>query len=103
MRYELFGITPEKGQWRWEKNRTAEAIENYRFFLEKKSQQMSLDDWFFDNLTSTNKKLNFVRKNDEDVVQYYVPPSDGKILSDNWMDISLSGNETIFDTEKNTD
>lgn len=28
------------------KNRTAEAIENYRFFLEKKSQQMSLDDWF---------------------------------------------------------
>ncbi|HIH9926266.1 TPA: site-specific DNA-methyltransferase [Klebsiella pneumoniae] len=103
MRYELFGITPEKGQWRWKKNRTAEAIENYRFFLEKKSQQMSLDDWFFDNLTSTNKKLNFVRKNDEDVVQYYVPPSDGKILSDNWMDISLSGNETIFDTEKNTD
>lgn len=103
MRYELFGITPEKGQWRWEKNRTAEAIENYRFFLEKKSQQMSLDDWFFDNLTSTNKKLNFVRKNDEDVVQYYVPPSDGKILSDNWMDISLSGNETIFDTEKNTE
>ncbi|EPG8221618.1 site-specific DNA-methyltransferase [Klebsiella pneumoniae] len=103
MRYELFGITPEKGQWRWEKNRTAEAIENYRFFLEKKSQQMSLDDWFFDNLTSTNKKINFVRKNDEDVVQYYVPPSDGKILSDNWMDISLSGNETIFDTEKNTD
>ncbi|KLY87533.1 hypothetical protein SL03_00689 [Klebsiella pneumoniae] len=103
MRYELFGITPEKGQWRWEKNRTAEAIENYRFFLEKKSQQMSLDDWFFDNLTSTNKKLNSVRKNDEDVVQYYVPPSDGKILSDNWMDISLSGNETIFDTEKNTD
>ncbi|QRT99473.1 site-specific DNA-methyltransferase [Klebsiella pneumoniae] len=103
MRYELFGITPEKGQWRWEKNRTAEAIENYRFFLEKKSQQMSLDDWFFYNLTSTNKKLNFVRKNDEDVVQYYVPPSDGKILSDNWMDISLSGNETIFDTEKNTD
>ncbi|EIY5369985.1 site-specific DNA-methyltransferase [Klebsiella quasipneumoniae] len=103
MRYELFGITPEKGQWRWEKNRTTEAIENYRFFLEKKSQQMSLDDWFFDNLTSTNKKLNFVRKNDEDVVQYYVPPSDGKILSDNWMDISLSGNETIFDTEKNTD
>ncbi|MXL53696.1 site-specific DNA-methyltransferase [Klebsiella pneumoniae] len=103
MRYELFGITTEKCQWRWEKNRTAEAIENYRFFLEKKSQQMSLDDWFFDNLTSTNKKLNFVRKNDEDVVQYYVPPSDGKILSDNWMDISLSGNETIFDTEKNTD
>lgn len=45
MRYELFGITPEKANGDG-KNRTAEAIENYRFFLEKKSQQMSLDDWF---------------------------------------------------------
>lgn len=103
MRYELFGIIPEKGQWRWEKNRTMEAIENYEHFLGKQSQHMSLDDWFFDNLTSTNKKLNFVRKNEDNVVQYYVPPSDGKILSDNWMDISLSGSESIFDTEKSTD
>lgn len=60
---------------------------------------MSLDDWFL-IILHQQIKLNFVRKNDEDVVQYYVPPSDGKILSDNWMDISLSGNETIFDTEK---
>jgi adenine-specific DNA-methyltransferase len=37
-------------------------------------------------------------------VQYYVPPSNGKLLSDNWMDITLSGNETKeFDTEKNTE
>lgn len=64
---------------------------------------MSFDDWFFDNFILINKKLNFVCKNDEDVVQYYVLLSDGKILSDNWMDIFLSGNEIIFDIEKNID
>jgi adenine-specific DNA-methyltransferase len=36
-------------------------------------------------------------------VQYYVPPSEGKLLSDNWMDITLSGNETEFDTEKSVE
>src|SRR5690606_12762683 len=54
--------------------------------------------------TTTNTKLNFVRKNDEGTVQYYVPPSEGKLLSDNWMDLTLSGNETAeFDTEKSLD
>ena len=55
-------------------------------------------------MTATNTKLNFVRKNEEGVVQYYVPPSEGKLLSDNWMDITLSGNETSeFDTEKSVE
>jgi len=101
MRYELFGITPTKGQWRWEENRTKEAAENYFYYLEKQSEHLSLDEWYIDNLTSNNIKLNFVRKNDGGTVQYYVPPSEGKLLSDNWMDILLSGNETeFFDTEK---
>lgn len=30
MRYELFGITPSSGQWRWEKDRTERAVENYK-------------------------------------------------------------------------
>ena len=30
MRFELFGITPETGQWRWKKSRTYEAVENYQ-------------------------------------------------------------------------
>jgi len=101
MRYELFGITPTKGQWRWEENRTKEAAENYLYYLESQSEHLSLDEWYTDNLTSNNIKLNFVRKNDGGTVQYYVPPSEGKLLSDNWMDILLSGNETeFFDTEK---
>jgi site-specific DNA-methyltransferase (adenine-specific)/adenine-specific DNA-methyltransferase len=102
MRYELFGYTPDKGQWRWEKNRAKEAIKNYENYLNDHAAQMSLDDWYLDNLTTTNKKLNFVRKNGEGSIQYYVPPRGGRLLSDNWMDILLTGSETDFDTEKNT-
>lgn len=101
MRYELFGSTPATGQWRWEERRTKEAARNYETYLAEYADRMSLDDHFLDHLSATNVKLNFVRLNDEGVVQYYVPPSEGKLLSDNWMDLSLSGNETDeFDTEK---
>ena len=103
MRYELLGVTPQSGQWRWERGRSLEAAQNYERFLAQTEGGLSLDEYYLDHLTATNVKLNFVRKNDEGTIQYYVPPSEGKLLSDNWMDITLSGNETEeFDTEKNT-
>ncbi len=101
MRYHLFGSVPATGQWRWEEGRTTEAVKNYETYLTEWADRISLDDYYLDHLTATNAKLNFVRLNDEGVVQYYVPPSEGKLLSDNWMDLTLSGNETDeFDTEK---
>lgn len=101
MRYELLGSTPTSGQWRWESGRAMEAVRNYEKYLAEHADHISLDDYYLDHLTATNVKLNFVRLNDSDVVQYFVPPSTGKLLSDNWMDITLSGNETEeFDTEK---
>lgn len=101
MRYELLGICPESGQWRWEKSRSMEAVSNYEKFLAQAESGLSLDDYYMDYLTATNVKLNFVRKSPDGVIQYYVPPSDGKLLSDNWMDLTLSGSETQeFDTEK---
>lgn len=104
MRYELFGIRPDTGQWRWEKNRSLKARENYNVYLKNEAKDKTLDEWYVENLTANNQKLNFVRKNNEGVVQYYVPPSTGKILSDNWMDLTLSGRETkAFDTEKNVE
>ena len=101
MRYELFGETPHSGQWRWEKGRAYTAVSNYSTFLKDAAGSMSLDEYYLDNLAATNEKMNFVRKNEDGTVQYYVPPSTGKLLSDNWMDLTLSGNETdTFDTEK---
>ena len=101
MRYELFGSTPATGQWRWEEGRTKIAVQNYDTYLAEHADRVTLDDYFLDHLSATKTKLNFVRLNAEGVVQYYVPPSEGKLLSDNWMDLTLSGNETDeFDTEK---
>ncbi len=103
MRYELLGVKPESGQWRWERGRSLEAVENYERFLTQTQGELTLDEYYLDHLTATNVKLNFVRKNEEGIIQYYVPPSEGKLLSDNWMDITLAGNETdAFDTEKST-
>lgn len=102
MRYSLFGETPTSGQWRWAEDRSREAIANYEGFLAKhNSTGIGIDEYYLDHLAATNEKLNFLRQNEEGVVQYYVPPSSGKLLSDNWMDITLSGNATDeFDTEK---
>lgn len=100
MRYELYGNTPPRGQWRWESGRTKRAIQNYEDFLSSFSSTMTLDEYVIEHLAATNVKLDFVRQSDEGTVQYYVLPQGGKLSSDNWMDILLSGNETNFETEK---
>lgn len=101
MRYELLGQNPQTGQWRWEKNRALAAVGNYKEYLSHYAEHMTLDEYYIDHLAATNEKINFVRKNEDGTVQYYVPPSSGKLLSDNWMDLTLSGSETTaFDTEK---
>lgn len=101
MRYRIFDALPTSGQWRWEENRTRKAMKNYDIYISKYADEISLDDFFIEHLMATNEKLDFVRKNENGVIQYYVPPQTGKLLSDNWMDILLSGSFAGFDTEKN--
>jgi adenine-specific DNA-methyltransferase len=103
MRYRIFGNKPETGQWRWSEERTNQAIENYEFYLRDFSDMISLDDYFSEHRQSTNKKLDFVRENEDGVVQYYVPPTTFRLISDNWMDITTKGNAIGFDTEKHID
>ncbi len=100
MRYPLFGQIPASGQWRWSKDKATEAKLNYERYLALGSSAASLDDYYLEHLQATNVPLDFVRCNDDGVVQYYVPPRDYKLLSDNWMDISIKGNYIDFDTEK---
>ena len=99
MRYPLFGITPATGQWRWKEGRTKWAVQNYKDYLPN-AQQITLDEWYNEHLAATNEKLDFVRQSADGNVQYYVPPRGGKLSSDSWMDLLLSGMETTFDTEK---
>ncbi|MBR3430559.1 MAG: site-specific DNA-methyltransferase [Clostridia bacterium] len=101
MRYQLFGKTPETGQWRWEKGRADRAIQNYKDYLNQ-NEYNDIDDYFSFMYMTTGNKPDFLREY-EGKIQYYVPPQTGKLLSDNWMDIMMTGSYTIFDTEKSLD
>ena len=100
MRYEIFGIRPQSGQWRWSETRAARAKKNYEDYLEEFNPSMALDEYYGLRLQETGEKLNFVRFGPEKNVQYYVPPRNYKILSDVWMDIRTSGRVTDFSHEK---
>jgi adenine-specific DNA-methyltransferase len=99
MRYELFGTTPETGQWRWEEGRARRAIQAYEHYQRIESVTKNLDEWYAENL-QCGVDLDFVRLSDEGVVQYYVPPQNFRLVSDNWLDIPASGNLTGFAHEK---
>jgi hypothetical protein len=46
MRYEIFGINPDKGQWRWSKERAYKAKDNYKEYEKIYSNEMTLDDYY---------------------------------------------------------
>ena len=99
MRYELYGTTPETGQWRWEPGRARRAMKAYEHYQRVESETKTLDEWYAENL-QCGVDLDFVRQSDEGVVQYYVPPQNFRLVSDNWLDIPASGSLTEFAHEK---
>ena len=99
MRYNLFNHNPEFGQWRWEEQRALKAVQNYENYLAYESDRKKLDEWYIENLQA-GADLDFVRCNEDNVVQYYIPPQSHRLLSDNWLDISTAGTFTDFSTEK---
>ena len=100
MRYELFGVHPEQGQWRWAEQRTRNAIANYDLYCHQYEGLYSLDEYFGLIKQEQGQELDFVRLGPAQTVQYYVSPRNYTILSDVWMDIRTSGRLTDFPHEK---
>jgi adenine-specific DNA-methyltransferase len=100
MRYEIFGNTPERGQWRWSEERGHQARRNYERYVQEYLDQMSLDEYYALQRQETGQEMNFVRLGPDNTVQYYVPPRNYKIVSDVWMDVRTSGKTTDFAHEK---
>jgi len=76
---------------------------SYEEYLAKHSERMILDDYYLQHLAETDEKLDFVRQNEEGVVQYYVPPRDYKLMSDVWLNVRTRGDVTDFTTEKHVE
>ena len=100
MRYELFGIFPELGQWRWSKPRALAAKKNYEVYLTQYESSYSLDDYFGLVKEEEGQELDFIRLGPDNTVQYYVSPRNYTIISDVWMDVRTSGRLTDFSHEK---
>ena len=97
MRYELFGITPDSGQWVWKKERALQAVENYKRFLEEGGGRTLAQYW-----RDTGGSLEFIRYNaDEGHPQYWRAPADTRIADTVWSGIPVMNNSNSYPTEKN--
>ncbi|WGL58788.1 site-specific DNA-methyltransferase [Pigmentibacter sp. JX0631] len=101
LRYELFGITPKAGQWRWSKERSFQAIENYKKILsdckKKNSEDLSQEEiwkWYKKNI---NEKVKFdlLRLSKLGKPEHFIPPNNYILGSDLWSDLKASGSRDL--------
>ena len=96
MRYELMGITPETGQWRWKKERSLAAIENYERLLEEcgpAPSQAEIDEWWF---AQSPQKPDLLRRSTTNRPEHFVPPSDRRIVSSLWTDLIVNESSALM-------
>ena len=112
MRYEIFDYTPQNGQWRWSKERSYKAIDNYNRMLketectENTITQEIIDKWY----TKQEKGTDLLRKSKSGKPEHYIPPADYTLLNNSWIDILIGSSSEIaklfkakvFDTAKLT-
>ena len=108
MRYDILGFTPEKGQWKWKQDVAQEAVENYKTYVDKFSNTMSLEEYW----EKTGKCKKFIRRNPNGKgknagVENWIAPTDSVLRNTNWLDLLASKNDSttqgLFDFPKNVD
>jgi adenine-specific DNA-methyltransferase len=107
MRYEILGVTPDSGQWKWKKELADEAVQNYLEFCEHFQQKMTLEEYW----EKTGKTKKFIRRNlsgkgKNQGVEHWVAPSEGILRNTNWSDLLASkptGVDVPFDSPKNAE
>ncbi|MDE7244612.1 MAG: site-specific DNA-methyltransferase [Oscillospiraceae bacterium] len=105
MRYDILGVTPTDGQWKWMKSVADEAVANYLEYEKYYQSQFTLEEYW--KRTGCCKK--FIRRNPagkgkNQGVEHWVSPSEGILRNSNWSDMLISkpiGLNIIFDNPKN--
>lgn len=105
MRYDVLGVVPTDGQWKWKKEVAEEAVRNYKEYEEKFASQMTLEEYW----SRTGKTKRFIRRKAGGAgknlgIEHWVAPAEGILRNSNWSDMLVSkpaGLEIIFDSPKN--
>jgi adenine-specific DNA-methyltransferase len=96
MRYKLFGITPQTGQWVWKEELAKLAIKHYQRFLEEGGGRILSEYW-----RDTGCTLHFIRKSPDDgKPQYWRAPAENRLADTMWAGIPVYSNTTKYPTEK---
>lgn len=113
MRYPLFGITPKSGQWRWGKERSEIALQNYNRMLSETKKTMDtisdsdIDSWY---AKQNDSSLDLLRLSKIGKPEHYIAPTNTTLLNSSWVDLLIGSSSEItslfeskvFDTAKLT-
>ena len=105
MRYKIFGVKPEDGQWKWQESVAREAAENYEVYKRDFSHTMSIEEYW----KSTGETKRFLRRERDGRgknrgVEHWVAPTDKILRTSNWTDMLASKPCGLpFDSPKNPD
>jgi adenine specific DNA methylase Mod len=95
MRYEILGVTPSTGQWKWNKEKAIVAVENYEKYVSDFSEKISLYEYW-----KHNPELKFIRRSPAGKIEHWISPDPTMIKSDLWEDIQAQASNPLYDTEK---
>lgn len=97
MRYELFGITPQSGQWVWREERALKAVQNYKQFLIERGGRTLAQYW-----RDTGSRLEFIRRSPDDgKPQYWREPAELRLADTMWSSVPIYSADNHYPTEKN--
>lgn len=110
MRYEIFGICPSEGQWRWSKERSDKAIVNYKRLQDELNKeepsQEEIDKWYSNQPEGTD----LLRLSKKGKPEHYIKATTQTLLNNSWEDLLIGSSSEIlklfetkvFDTAKLT-
>lgn len=105
MRYEILGVRPDEGQWKWQESVAKEAAENYEVYKRDFSEKMTIEEYW----KSTGESKRFLRREKDGKgknrgVEHWVAPTDKILRTSNWTDMLASKPCGLpFDSPKNPD
>jgi len=115
MRYNLFNLKPEKGQWRWSEERSKKAVLNYNKMIkeigkrESEITQDEIDNWYTNKIEELKiEGIDLLRLSKNNKPEHYISPKIERMGTDLWIDINASNShilknlfeDKIFDTPK---